>query len=85
MSASLCRLGRAAWCAASVWWKPVDADSRVFTGAPVTVEAAGAGCVVWGSGAAPVGRTRTVRTASVPAAWFAAATIRALISRSWVA
>lgn len=31
------------------------------------------------------GKTRTVRTASVPTAWLAVATIRALISRSWVA
>ncbi|MGW2262644.1 hypothetical protein ACWCXE_33350 [Streptomyces sp. NPDC001780] len=47
--------------------------------------AAGASGVVRGAGAVPGGRTRTLRTAWVPADSLAVATIRAVMSRSWVA
>lgn len=69
---------------------PSDAVSGRVTGASAAAAQAFAGtcaeaAVVVLRARAPTGRTRTVRTASLPAASLAAWMIRAVIRRSWVA
>ncbi|MFJ3880830.1 IS21-like element helper ATPase IstB [Streptomyces sp. NPDC090077] len=60
--------------------------SQVFTGASGAAAEVGAVTTSHGTGSvAPTVRTRTVRIAWVPTASFAAAMIRELIRRSWVA
>ncbi|MFC9621116.1 hypothetical protein ACFTXM_14280 [Streptomyces sp. NPDC056930] len=78
--------GATDWCAASAWWTPGDAISRVFTGPTATsAEATRATSTGSGTGTAPGGRIRRARTTMRPAALLATSMTRVCSRRAFVA